>query len=113
MALQATSEITHNYGTYKNPYFRLVPHIAEDGSSIPVDCYMYPSKEAFDEGHAYITCLPFYIPNSGEATNNSAQGLVNKYLLYVTEEVMLKLQEMYTESSFEITEIPLENTPDN
>lgn len=112
MAIQATSSIVHNHGTYQNPYFRLVPRLAADGGSIPVDCYMYPSKESFDKGVYHLTCFPVYVPVSEDASNN-AQGVINKYLLYVTEQVVIKLQELYPEATFEITEIPQETTLTN
>lgn len=112
MSIQATSPIVYNHGTYQNPYFRLVPRIAADGSTIPVDCYMYPSKEAYSEGTYHIACIPVYVPASQKATN-TAQGVVNKYLLYVTEQVVIKLQELYPTAGFEITEIPLEGAVTN
>jgi|688.fasta_scaffold00097_28 hypothetical protein len=107
MAIQATSPIVYNYGTYQNPYFRLVPRLAADGITIPVDCFMYPSKEAYLEGTYHLACIPVYISVSDETTN-TAEGIVNKYLLYVSEQVVIKLQELYPESSFEIVEIPEE-----
>lgn len=112
MAIQATSPIVHNHGTYQNPYFRLVPRLAADGITIPVDCFMYPSKEAYLEGTYHLACIPVYVPVS-EDEGNKAQGVINKYLLYVTEQVVIKLQELYPTATFKITEIPQETTLTN
>ena len=50
MAIQATSPLEYNYGTYTNPYFRLVPHLPIAGNQSPVDCFMYSSQEAYTNG---------------------------------------------------------------
>jgi hypothetical protein len=108
MAIQATSPLEYNYGTYSNPYFRLVPHLPLNSTDTPVDCFMYPSKQAYIDGTLYITCLPFYIANLTSPPNNNGNGVVNKYLLYITEQVMASLQASYPTSTFEIIGIPRE-----
>ena len=108
MAIQTTSPLEYNYGTYSNPYFRLVLHLPLNGTDTPVDCFMYPSKQAYIDGALYIACLPFYIANLPSPPNNDGDGVVNKYLLYITEQVMASLQASYPTSTFEIVEIPRE-----
>lgn len=106
MAIQATSPLEYNYGTYTSPYFRLVLHLPIAGNQTPVDCFMYPSQEAYTNGAQYIACLPFYIDNTTSQPNNNGNGVVNKYLLYITEQVMASLQASYPTSTFEIVGIP-------
>jgi len=108
MAIQATSPLEYNYGTYTNPYFRLVPHLPIAGNQSPVDCFMYSSQEAYTNGAQYINCMPFYIDNTTSQPNNNGNGVVNKYLLYITEQVMASLQASYPTSTFEIVGIPRE-----
>jgi hypothetical protein len=108
MAIQATSPLEYNYGTYANPYFRLVLHLPLNGSDTPVDCFMYPSQQAYTDGVQYITCMPFYIANTPSQPNNDGNGVVNKYLLYITEQVMASLQASNPTATFEIVEIPRE-----
>ena len=108
MAIQATTPLEYNYGTYTNPYFRLVLHLPLNGTDTPVDCFMYSSQQAYTDGAQYIACLPFYIANSPSEPNNDGNGVVNKYLLYITQQVVLSLQETYPNTTFEIVEIPRE-----
>ncbi len=108
MAIQATSPLEYNYGTYSNPYFRLVPHLPLNSTDTPVDCFMYPSKQAYIDGALYIACLPFYVANIPSQPNNDGNGVVNKYLLYITEQVMNILQASNPTTTFEIIEIPRE-----
>jgi hypothetical protein len=108
MAIQATTPLEYNYGTYVNPYFRLVLHLSLNGIDTPVDCFMYPSQQAYADGAQCITCMPFYIANTPSSPNNNGDGVVNKYLLYITEQVIASLQASYPTSTFEIVEIPRE-----
>ena len=108
MAIQATSPLEYNYGTYSNPYFRLVLHLPLNGSDTPVDCFMYPSQQAYTDGVQYITCMPFYIANTPSQPNNDGNGVVNKYLLYVTEQVIASLQASNPMATFEVVGIPRE-----
>lgn len=112
MAIQVTSPIEYNYGTYQNLYFRLVPRLVVDGSSISVESFLYPSKQAFLDNAYYIASMHFNVPFN-TSVSNSADGVVNKYLQYVTEQVILQLETMYPEATFEITEIPQEGTLTN
>jgi hypothetical protein len=52
--------------------------------------------------------MPFYIANTPSSPNNNGDGVVNKYLLYITEQVIASLQASYPTSTFEIVEIPRE-----
>ena len=108
MAIQTTSNFEYNYGIYSNPYFRLVLHLPQSGQDTPVDCFMYHSKESYSSGSQYITCLPFYIPNSSASIDNYGIDVVNKYLLFVTEQVTGSLETLSSGSTFEIVEIPTE-----
>lgn len=107
MAIQATSPFEYNYGTYTNPYFRLVLHLPLSGGETPVDCFMYHSQEAFASGSSYIACLPFYVSNSSASLDNTADNVVNKFLLYVTEQVTGSLETMAPGATFDIVEIPM------
>jgi hypothetical protein len=69
---------------------------------------MYHSKEMYESGSQAITCLPFYIPNASASINNQGIDVVNKYLLYVTEQVTGSLETLSSGSVFEIVEIPTE-----
>ena len=107
MAIQSTSNFEYNYGTYTNPYFRLVLHLPLSGGETPVDCFMYHSQEAFVSGSSYISCLPFYVSNASASLDNTADNVVNKFLLYVTEQVTGYLETMAPGATFDIVEIPM------
>lgn len=106
MAIQATSNFKYNYGTYTNPYFRLVLHLPLSGGETPVDCFMYHSQEAYISGSSSLACFPFYVTNASASADNTGDNVVNKYLLYVTEQVTGSLETMSTGSTFDIVEIP-------
>jgi len=106
MAIQSTSNFVYNYGTYTNPYFRLVLHMPANGGQTPVDCFMYHSQEAYASGSASIACFPFYIENASAAADNTGDNVVNKYLLYVTEQVTGSLEAMSEGATFDVVEIP-------
>lgn len=106
MAIQATSTFEYNSGTYSNPYFRLVLHLPLSGDQTPIDCFMYSSKDAYASGSGYITCLPFYVSNSSASLDNDASNVVNKFLLYATNEITGSLEAMSSGSTFEVVEIP-------
>jgi hypothetical protein len=108
MAIRATTPLEYNYGTYSNPYFRLVLHLPLNGTDTPVDCFMYPSQQAYADGAQHIACLPFYIANSPSEPNNDGNGVVNKYLLYITQQTVASLQATYPSTTFEIIGIPRE-----
>jgi len=106
MAIQSTSTFEYNYGTYTTPYFRLVLHMPADGGQTPVDCFMYHSQEAYASGSSHIACFPFYVENASASVDNTGDNVVNKYLLFVTENITGSLEAMSTGSTFEIVEIP-------
>lgn len=106
MAIQATSDFIYNYGTYSEPYFRIVTHLPVSGQETPVDCFMYHSQEAYASGSSHIAAFPFYVSNASASADNSADNVVNKYLLYVSEQITGSLEEMSSGSTFEIVEIP-------
>ena len=106
MAIQSTSPFIYNYGTYSEPYFRIVTHLPVSGDQTPVDCFMYPSQEAYASGSGHLTCFPFYVSNVSASADNSGDNVVNKYLLYVTEQITGSLEAMSSGSTFEIVEIP-------
>lgn len=107
MAIQTTSNFTYNYGTYINPYFRLVLHLPVNGTDTPVDCFMYHSQEAFASGSSSIACFPFYVNNASASLDNSADNVVNKFLLFATEQITGSLEAISTGSTFDIVEIPM------
>jgi hypothetical protein len=106
MAIQSTSPFIYNYGTYSEPYFRIVTHLPVSGQETPVDCFMYHSKDAYISGSGQIDCFPFYVSNVSASLDNAGDNVVNKYLLYVTEQITGSLEAMSTGSTFEIVEIP-------
>jgi len=106
MAIQSTSDFQYNYGTYSTPYFRLVLHLPLSGGETPVDCFMYHSQEAYASGSSSIAAFPFYVSNVSASADNSGDNVVNKYLLYVTEQVTGSLETMSSGSTFDVVEIP-------
>lgn len=106
MAIQATSTFSYNYATYTNPYFRIVTHLPVSGQETPVDCFMYPSQEEYASGSGHLACFPFYVSNASASVDNNANNVVNKYLLYVSEQITGSLETMSSGSTFEIVEIP-------
>ena len=106
MAIQATSTFEYNSGTYTNPYFRLVLHLPLSGDQTPIDCFIYSSKDAYASGSGYIACLPFYVSNASASLDNDANNVVNKFLLYATNEITGSLETMSAGSTFEVVEIP-------
>jgi hypothetical protein len=106
MAIQATSTFQYNSGTYTNPYFRLVLHLPLTGDQTPIDCFMYPSKDAYASGSGYIACLPFYVSNANASLDNEANNVVNKFLMYATNEIITSLEAMSAGSTFNVVEIP-------
>jgi hypothetical protein len=107
MAIQSTSNFTYNYGTYTDPYFRLVLHLPVSGQDTPVDCFMYHSQESFASGSSSIACFPFYVNNASASLDNTAENVVNKFLLFATEQITGSLESMSTGSTFDIVEIPM------
>jgi len=108
MAIQVTDTLEYNYGTYTQPYFRLTLHYPVAGTQVPVDCFMYPSKQAYFDGAGYIACWPFYIETAGAPELETGYSVVDKYLYYVTSKVKESLEASYPNSTFEITGIPTE-----
>ena len=111
MAIQVTDTLEYNYGTYTQPYFRLTLHYPVGGTQVPVDCFMYPSKQAYFDGAGYIACWPFYIETAGAPELETGYSVVDKYLYYVTTKVKESLEASYPNSTFEITGIPTEAPP--
>ena len=108
MAIQVTNTLDYNYGTYTQPYFRLTLHYPVAGTQVPVDCFMYPSKQAFLDGASSISCWPFYIDVIEAPEMETGYTVVDKYLYYVTTKVKESLEDSYPSSTFEITGIPTE-----
>ena len=106
MAIQTNGTFTYNSGIYTTPYFRIVLHLPQDGQQTPVDCFMYSSQEAYTSGSGQITCFPFYVSNASASADNSGNNVINKYLLYITEQVTGSLESMSSGSTFDIIEIP-------
>jgi len=108
MAIQVTNTLEYNYGTYNQPYFRLTLHYPVAGTQVPVDCFMYPSKDAYISGSASLSCWPFYIETADAPASEVGSTVVDKYLYYVTTQVVSQLQTSYPTTTFEITGIPTE-----
>ena len=108
MAIQVTNTLEYNYGTYTQPYFRLTLHYPTAGTQVPVDCFMYPSKDAYLAGAGSITCWPFYVETSEAPELETGYTVVDKYLYFVTTKVKESLEASYPSSTFEIVGIPTE-----
>lgn len=108
MAIQVTNTLEYNYGTYTQPYFRLTLHYPTAGTQVPVDCFMYPSKEAYASGASHIACFPFYVETAGAPELETGYTVVDKYLYFITSKVKESLETTYPSSTFEITGIPTE-----
>lgn len=108
MAIQVTNTLEYNYGIYTQPYFRLTLHYPTAGTQIPVDCFMYPSKDAYLAGAGSITCLPFYVETADAPELETGYTVVDKYLYFVTTKIKESLESSYPNSTFEIVGIPTE-----
>jgi hypothetical protein len=108
MAIQVTDTLEYNYGTYTQPYFRLTLHYPVAGTQVPVDCFMYPSKDAYVSGSSSISCWPFYVETADAPELETGYSVVDKYLYFVTGKVVEQLQVSYPDSTFEIVGIPTE-----
>ena len=108
MAIQVTNTLEYNYGTYTSPYFRLTLHYPVAGTQVPVDCFMYPSKEAYLSGASYLACWPFYIETAGAPELETGYSVVDKYLYFITNKVIEQLQVTYPNTTFEVVGIPTE-----
>ena len=108
MAIQVTNTLEYNFGTYTQPYFRLTLHYPVAGTQVPVDCFMYPSKDAYYAGVGSIACWPFYIETAEAPESEIGYTVVDKYLYFVTSKVKESLEASYPNSTFEITGIPTE-----
>jgi hypothetical protein len=108
MAIQVTNTLTVNAGLYTQPYFRLTLHYPVGGTQVPVDCFMYPSKQAYQSGASYITCWPFYVETADAPEMEIGYTVVDKYLYFITGKVVEQLQTTYPDSTFEIVGIPTE-----
>jgi hypothetical protein len=107
MAIQTTNTFTYNYGTYAQPYFRLVLHMPADGQQTAVDTFMYSSQDAYNSGSGHIACLPYYVTSSVMPVATTGSNVMNEYLYAVSEEVKSNLlTPMSPSSSFEIVGIP-------
>jgi len=106
MAIQSTSPFNYNFGTYNDPYFRIVLHLPKSGQDTPVDCFMYPSQEQYFSGSNHIAVFPFYVTSSLVPTDNNGDNVLNKYLRFVTEQVTGSLENMSSGSTFDIVEVP-------
>jgi hypothetical protein len=106
MAIQATKSLKHNHATYESPYFRIVMHYLASGEYTVVDCHMYPSKDEYDNPQgSMLATIPFYINNEDVNAETKRLGAATNFLLEISKAVKVKLEEMFPESSFEITGI--------
>ena len=108
MAIQVTNTLNYNYGTYTQPYFRLTLHYPVGGTQTPVDCFMHPSKEAYVAGSGQIAAFAFQIETTSAPETGLGYSVVDKYLYYVTEQVISQMQVTYPDSTFEVVGIPTE-----
>jgi hypothetical protein len=111
MAIQATNTLEYNYGSYTEPYFRLTLHYPVGGTQTPVDCFMYASKQSYISGSGQIACLPFYVDTTTAPEEGPGYSVVDKYLYFVTEQVIEQLQASYPDTTFEVVGIPTEAPP--
>lgn len=108
MAIQATNNLEYNYGSYSQPYFRVTIHYPVGGTQVPVDCFMYPSKNQYSNGVSSIACFPFYINIIDIPETGLGYTILDKYLYFITQKVVEQLQNIYPNTTFEITGIPID-----
>jgi hypothetical protein len=108
MAIQINNTLIINTGLYTQPYFRLTLHYPVGGTQVPVDCFIYPSKEAYQNGDGYIACWPFYVETADAPELETGYTVIDKYLYFITSKVIEQLQTTYPDSIFEIVGIPTE-----
>ena len=109
MAIQATNDFVLDYATYQEPYFRLTAHLPVNGVASPIDCVVYPDSGSYNAGSGSITTLPLYISNSEAPLDNNGVSVVDKYLLFVSEEVKTQLQAISPSTTFTIVGVPTED----
>ena len=85
-----------------------IPIYAGSSSFFPGDTPFgfYDYDYQFQTDADKVTRFPFYVSNASASVDNSGDNVVNKYLLYVTEQITGSLETMSTGSTFEIVEIP-------
>jgi hypothetical protein len=108
MAIQVDNTININSGVYTQPYFRLTLNYPVGGTQVPVDCFVYASKEAYKNSEIHITCWPFYVETADAPEMEIGYTVVDKYLYFVTEKVKESLESTYPLSTFKIVGIPTE-----
>lgn len=115
MAIQANNSFTYNYSSYNQPYFRLTLHLPLSGEETPVDVNMYPSYEDYTasmqpvggyEGPGSLNTIPVYIPSTNAPASTTGATVIDQYLYWVSQQVIVKLQEFSPSTTFTITGIP-------
>jgi len=115
MALQANNNFSYNYSTYSNPYFRLTLHLPQSGEQTPVDAHMYTSYEDYTasmspargyEGPGCINTISVYVPSTGAPSTSTGSTVIDQYLYWISQQVVIKLQEFSPSTTFTITDIP-------
>ena len=113
MGIQATGTFTYNNASYNNPYFRITPYLAATGNEIPVETRMYKDYITFISssipanggGDRHITSMGFYVTGSAPA-DSSGTNVTDKYLYWVTSEIVNQLENLSPGTIFTITNIP-------
>jgi len=113
MGIQATGTFTYNNASYNAPYFRITPYLAATGDKIPVETRMYKDYSTFvtssipalGSGDTHITSIGFNITGSAPA-NTSGLNVTDKYLYWVTSEIVNQLENLSPGTTFTITNIP-------
>lgn len=105
MAIISNSTFTYNHGVYSSPYFRLSLQLFNAGDKTLVDCFMYSSESDYKSNKQPITSISFYIDSVIASVDNNATNVVDKYLLFATQEVITQLQNISPGSTFSIVGI--------
>jgi len=112
MGIQATGTFTYNNASYDAPYFRITPYLASTGDEIPVETRMYKDYMTFvtssiptmGGADRHITSIGFYITGSSPI-DTSGTNVTDKYLYWVTSEVVNQLEALSPGTTFTITNI--------
>ena len=115
MGIQATGSFTYNNASYDAPYFRITLYLAATGDNIPVETRMYrdystfvtSSIPALGSGDTHITSIGFNITGSAP-TNASGSNVTDKYLYWVSSEIINQLESMSPSTTFTITNITVD-----
>jgi hypothetical protein len=82
MNLQAQNDFIYLDDTYPQPYFIITYYPDIDAHTIPVNCFMFASKESHDTGGSYVqsfgSAVAFEIATDDVLVTNEVIGLLQE-----------------------------------